>query len=239
MRVTRIAFATGLGLLAGTGVFAGPAAAAGNAKVAICHIPPGNPANFHTITISENALSAHLAHGDLGEPCNAACAALCDDGNACTIDDSVDCEQQGCPTTREVVDCDDHNACTADSCDPVTACANAPLLGAECDDGQVCSGPDLCNADGRCMGAAIEECCLADEDCSGDLCLQATCNPLTNRCGEAPVVCIPPDLCLVSTCAPDTGECVSVKVSCPRGERCNSDNGRCECDDPRRAECGR
>ena len=32
------------------------AAWAGNAKVQVCHIPPGNPANFHTITISENAL---------------------------------------------------------------------------------------------------------------------------------------------------------------------------------------
>lgn len=34
------------------------------AKVTICHIPPGNPANAHTITISANALPAHLAHGD-------------------------------------------------------------------------------------------------------------------------------------------------------------------------------
>jgi hypothetical protein len=32
--------------------------------VTICHIPPGNPANAHTITISVNALPAHLAHGD-------------------------------------------------------------------------------------------------------------------------------------------------------------------------------
>ena len=38
---------------------------AGDAKVQVCHVPPGNPANFHTITISENALQAHLAHGDL------------------------------------------------------------------------------------------------------------------------------------------------------------------------------
>lgn len=33
-------------------------------KVTICHIPPGNPGNAHTITISLNALQAHLAHGD-------------------------------------------------------------------------------------------------------------------------------------------------------------------------------
>ena len=33
-------------------------------KVTICHIPPGNPGNAKTITISESALAAHLAHGD-------------------------------------------------------------------------------------------------------------------------------------------------------------------------------
>jgi hypothetical protein len=32
-------------------------------KVAVCHIPPGNPANAHTICISENGVPAHLAHG--------------------------------------------------------------------------------------------------------------------------------------------------------------------------------
>ena len=33
-------------------------------KVLICHIPPGNPDNAHTISISVNAVPAHLAHGD-------------------------------------------------------------------------------------------------------------------------------------------------------------------------------
>ncbi len=37
--------------------------------VTICHIPPGNPANMHTITISVNALPAHLAHGDYVGDC--------------------------------------------------------------------------------------------------------------------------------------------------------------------------
>jgi hypothetical protein len=100
-------------------------------------------------------------------------------------------------------------------------------VGAECDDGQVCSGPDLCNADGQCVGAAIEECCFSDEDCSADPCMQASCNLDTHRCGEAPVVCIPANICLVSTCAPDTGECVSAKVVCPDGQRCDPDAGGC------------
>lgn len=41
-----------------------PAAIAEGAKVDVCHIPPGNPENAHTITISENAVSTHLDHGD-------------------------------------------------------------------------------------------------------------------------------------------------------------------------------
>jgi hypothetical protein len=40
-------------------------ATAQNQKVTICHIPPGNPANAHEITISVNALAAHIRnHGD-------------------------------------------------------------------------------------------------------------------------------------------------------------------------------
>jgi hypothetical protein len=40
------------------------------AKVTICHVPPGNPANSFTISVSENAVQAHLNHGDfLGECC--------------------------------------------------------------------------------------------------------------------------------------------------------------------------
>jgi hypothetical protein len=33
-------------------------------KVRICHIPPGNPDNKHVISVSQNALQAHLDHGD-------------------------------------------------------------------------------------------------------------------------------------------------------------------------------
>ena len=33
-------------------------------KVWICHIPPGNPNNAHSICVSFNAVAAHLAHGD-------------------------------------------------------------------------------------------------------------------------------------------------------------------------------
>ena len=39
-------------------------------KVTICHIPPGNPGNAHTITVGEPAVAAHVAeHGDTIGPC--------------------------------------------------------------------------------------------------------------------------------------------------------------------------
>ena len=39
-------------------------------KTTVCHIPPGNPANEHTICVGDPAVKAHLAHGDkLGSCC--------------------------------------------------------------------------------------------------------------------------------------------------------------------------
>ncbi len=40
-------------------------------KVEICHIPPGNPSNAHTLSVSASAVDAHLAHGDVLGPCGA------------------------------------------------------------------------------------------------------------------------------------------------------------------------
>ena len=38
-------------------------------KVTLCHRPPGNPENAHTITVGRSAVPAHLAHGDTLGPC--------------------------------------------------------------------------------------------------------------------------------------------------------------------------
>ena len=40
-----------------------------NPGVMVCHIPPGNPAAAHTITVGAGAVDAHLAHGDTLGPC--------------------------------------------------------------------------------------------------------------------------------------------------------------------------
>lgn len=38
-------------------------------KVALCHIPPGNPSNAHEISVGHPAYAAHEAHGDSAGPC--------------------------------------------------------------------------------------------------------------------------------------------------------------------------
>jgi hypothetical protein len=225
-RSLTVLFAPALLLLA-LAWLATPTPATAGPKVQVCHIPPGNPSNFHTITISEKAYSAHLAHGDLGGACSAQCATLCDDGDACTIDDTGDCESAGCPTLPDPADCNDQNECTADSCDSAIGCVNTARIGKACDDGQLCSGLDTCDDQGICQGPAIDNCCLGDADCSQNLCDQASCNLSTNRCSEDPKVCESSDLCSVSECAPDTTECVESPVVCDEGQMCNPDTGNC------------
>jgi hypothetical protein len=37
--------------------------------VTLCHVPPGNPGNQHTINVGASAVDAHLSHGDYRGPC--------------------------------------------------------------------------------------------------------------------------------------------------------------------------
>jgi hypothetical protein len=45
-------------------------------KVFICHIPPGNPSNANVLSVSINAVAAHLAHGDQLGSCNQVCGTV-------------------------------------------------------------------------------------------------------------------------------------------------------------------
>lgn len=42
-------------------------------KEIVCHVPPGNPDNRHTIMISKNAVERHFIHGDTLGPCPGDC----------------------------------------------------------------------------------------------------------------------------------------------------------------------
>ena len=50
-------------------------------QVTLCHIPPGNPANAHAITVNVNAVQAHLAHGDHIGDCDAPTASAVPPGD--------------------------------------------------------------------------------------------------------------------------------------------------------------
>lgn len=224
--------------IAVTTLLASSASAAPAAKVEVCHIPPGDPDNFHTITISENALAAHLAHGDMEGPCNDICATLCDDGNACTIDDTGDCEQNGCPPAdpadRLPLNCDDGIECTFDYCDETEGCLST--TGHPCDDGDACTENDICTATG-CQGSDLPEeeaaiCCNFDTDCDPTLCNHATC--VNNRCEDDEVVC-DPLFCQGGACNDTTGECVYTPLVCTASEDLCFVS---ECSEETGGECG-
>ncbi len=95
--------------------------------------------------------------------------ALCSDGNPCTTGDT--CSNGSCvgggPTN-----CDDANACTTDSCSPVTGCTHAPTSGGTCNDNSVCTTGDTCS-NGLCTGTAVT--------CPDDTnpCTTAACNAVS------------------------------------------------------------
>ena len=193
----------------------------------ICHFPPGNPANFHTITIGEPALSDHLAHGDFGGPCPDDCrlfGSICDDGDTCTTDT---CNADGTCAHSTPTDCDDGNPCTADSCDPITGgCLNTPLDGSTCDDGNVCTGPvDQCDSTGQCHGVPIEGCCTADAECNdNNACTVDTCDPATHTCTNLTRTCTASDACHIASCARDDGSCVEAPIDCDDADPCTTDS---------------
>jgi hypothetical protein len=152
------------------------------AKITICHLPPGNPANAQTITVGEPAVRAHLAHGDAIGACAPACvpvAEVCGDAldNDCdgVIDDGCVCtpgSQSECYTgpagTSGVGACGPglqtcnasgtgYDACTGDTTPAAESCGN----GADDD----CDG----TIDDGCCVATPEACDGADNDCDGEV----------------------------------------------------------------------
>jgi hypothetical protein len=149
-------------------------------KAVICHIPPGQPAARQTITVSEAAVSAHLAHGDTAGACPNLCtsSAQCDDGNLCTSDS---CGTDG-TCLHAAVNCDDGNACTQDSCAPNSGCINAPVAdGTACNDGNACTQTDNCQV-GVCAGSNPVTCGASDQ-CHA----VGACNPTTGACSNPAV----------------------------------------------------
>jgi len=213
--------------VAGFSVLPGVAPAA-PAKVGICHRPPGNPDNSHTIRVSKRTGPAHLAHGDTVGKCVSGCQGdtECDDGNLCTSDV---CLADG-TCASEVVDCDDGNVCTLDSCEASQGCLNLPNDGAACDDGNACTNDDTCLAT-DCSGIPADDCCVDDEDCEDDdlcslnYCSAGECFSEPEDCSLDSVCGIPglDNACLVGFCDPATGACSTAEADCEDGDICTDD----------------
>ena len=77
---------------------------------------------------------------------NANNTAPCNDGNACTTNDT--CGGGTC-VGGAPPNCNDGNVCTTDSCNPATGCANTNNT-APCSDGNSCTAPDVCSL-GSCV----------------------------------------------------------------------------------------
>ncbi len=85
-----------------------PCAPGPDGKVTICHIPPGNPENAQTISVSPNALPAHLRHGDYCGPCEQEGGLPSKDGDApqeSSASPLLDEPQQGQPNGRSNASC--------------------------------------------------------------------------------------------------------------------------------------
>src|SRR5262249_21335016 len=91
---------------------AGVAHARGTTR--LCHVSPG--AQPQTIEVAPADVQMHLAHGDAVGNCTdpAVCSAVCDDHNACTVNDGVS-SKGGCTCQPQAVTCtQDQNFCTAE-----------------------------------------------------------------------------------------------------------------------------
>jgi hypothetical protein len=75
--------------------------------------------------------------------------ASCDDGSACTTNDTC---ADGVCAGGSAPDCNDNNPCTDDSCNPLTGCVTTTNT-ASCDDGSACTTGDTC-AGGVCQAGA-------------------------------------------------------------------------------------
>lgn len=93
--------------------------------------------------------------------------------------ESTCAEGESCCGDGTCMACDDGNPCTEDSCD-ASGCVHTPLDGTACDDGDFCTGTEVCVA-GTCESSGdpcaaptvcnVDRCvgCRNDGDCPGDI----------------------------------------------------------------------
>jgi hypothetical protein len=136
----------------------------------------------------------------------------CDDGNACTVGDK--CAFGKC-NPGAPLPCQDGNVCTEDACNPATGCVFLPAQ-VTCNDGDACTGPDVCDSKVGCGGPKIA--CDDKNACTIDYCdNQKGCQSVANAvsCDDGSV-CTTGDTC-------QGGECKGNAIACDDGNPCTQD----------------
>jgi hypothetical protein len=245
-----VASTAGLLLLGTVGEEEAQAARSYPHKTAVCHIPPGNPANAKTLYVGGQAPAAHLAHGDFLGECGCvdrnAGPDFCDDHNLCTNDSCnrsnglcenvpVDCEDGDLCTVDSCnvangqcesvpVVCNDNNACTDDACNPSNGvCDFTAVVGRACDDNDLCTESDACTAEATCQGSPVV--CDDGNACTDDACDTAVgcvAQVVEGRSCDDNSLCTDNDVCMASgTCrGTETGDCCLGDEDCDAGAIC-------------------
>ncbi|MFT5430118.1 MAG: hypothetical protein ACI9OJ_000791 [Myxococcota bacterium] len=118
----------------------------------------------------------------------------CDDGSVCT---QVDLCVNGACQGGSAILCDDGKTCTDNECDSQTGC-KYPNNSAGCEDGNPCTGPDICQTGGCVAGPAV-----ACND--GDPCTADSCHPVLGCQNTPQNLCTDGNPCTEDVCEPNQG----------------------------------
>ena len=179
----------------------------------------------NTCTCTNDADCASKDDGDL---CNG--TMFCNQAaGACVINPAT---KVSCPSV-------DDSPCRKNVCLPKEGtCAMVDLAaGKGCDDGEVCTANDTCDAKGGCVAGKTVVCpCMADADCSGVddgnlcngvwYCDKGGKQPACKWNPASAVVCKQGDVCAKWACAAASGKCVAAAANtgagCDDGDACTS-----------------
>ena len=208
-------------------------------KVAMCHVPPGNPGNAHVICIAPSGCNGHENHaGDC--VCGKVPAGCLKDGQPFPECAEGRCRPNGdCPPTGQTCGgaCDLHDyPCpeppigTEPNCrcqmhglkGTCVDCPQARICGLECcPAGKICCDDKCVDASSVCGGICGNIC--ADEE----TCCAGQCVPTVDLCPDCGTICEGTEVCCGNTCV--TG------LECCESEQCHAicqtgicNDGTCE-----------
>jgi hypothetical protein len=187
----------------------------------------------------ENGTQVDTDYNGVPDDCDDPCVEPCDDGNACTINDT--CVGLVCLGTP--VDCSGAAiACTVASCDLAGAEGNCDIVtpvadGTGCDDSDACTVSDTCQA-GSCQSGSSADCSGSGDDCNTAACdsgsTEGNCDiitPLTDgtTCDDGSV-CTVDDSCQSGLCQSGSPpDCGGAGDDC-NGASCDIGGGVGNCD---------